>query len=277
MRQAIEEGFILDVLQNYTTYKRFFGLMKQVEDDPEVPREAGRQGADAVSRTAPGQHRAGGPGHRRALPPLRHARARRAGQGDGRHRLAACRCQVQARLRPLHQGPRIHRHPRPGRLLRHGGGPGRPRLVLHRSGDERRDRRERVAGDASSATTTGCCIVAEKYQTGFDQPLLQTMYVVKRLAGVQAVQTLLAPQPYRSRQGATPSFSISRTRRRTSTRRSSPTTRRRPSAKTPIRIASRSCSTSCLNGRSSRLTTSMPSPRSGTTRSAIIRRRTTGR
>ena len=33
-------------------------------------------------------------------------------------------------------------------------------------------------------------IVADKYQTGFDQPLLQTMYVVKRLAGVQAVQTL---------------------------------------------------------------------------------------
>ena len=33
-------------------------------------------------------------------------------------------------------------------------------------------------------------LVAEKYQTGFDQPLLQTMYVVKRLAGIQAVQTL---------------------------------------------------------------------------------------
>ena len=33
-------------------------------------------------------------------------------------------------------------------------------------------------------------LVAEKYQTGFDQPLLQTMYVVRRLAGVQAVQTL---------------------------------------------------------------------------------------
>ena len=37
MRQAIEEGFIIDVLQNYTTYKRFFGLIKQVEDDPDVP------------------------------------------------------------------------------------------------------------------------------------------------------------------------------------------------------------------------------------------------
>ena len=33
-------------------------------------------------------------------------------------------------------------------------------------------------------------LVAEKYQTGFDQPLLQAMYVDKRLDGVQAVQTL---------------------------------------------------------------------------------------
>src|SRR5665811_1013259 len=33
-------------------------------------------------------------------------------------------------------------------------------------------------------------LVAEKYQTGFDQPLLHTMYVDKRLSGVQAVQTL---------------------------------------------------------------------------------------
>lgn len=33
-------------------------------------------------------------------------------------------------------------------------------------------------------------LVAEKYQTGFDQPLLHTMYVDRRLAGIQAVQTL---------------------------------------------------------------------------------------
>ena len=33
MRQAIEEGFILDVLQNYVSYKRFFGLVKQIEDE----------------------------------------------------------------------------------------------------------------------------------------------------------------------------------------------------------------------------------------------------
>ena len=47
MRQAIEEGFILDVLQNYTTYKRFFGLVKQVENDPEVPK---KQAAKALGQ-----------------------------------------------------------------------------------------------------------------------------------------------------------------------------------------------------------------------------------
>lgn len=47
MRQAIEEGFILDVLQNYTTYKRFFGLIRQIENDPEVPK---RKAAKALGR-----------------------------------------------------------------------------------------------------------------------------------------------------------------------------------------------------------------------------------
>ena len=47
-------------------------------------------------------------------------------------------------------------------------------------------------------------IVAEKYQTGFDQPLLQTMYVVKKLAGVQAVQTL--SRLNRRAEGKTPTF-----------------------------------------------------------------------
>ena len=36
MRQAIDEGFILDVLKHYTTYKSYFGLIKSIEDDPEV-------------------------------------------------------------------------------------------------------------------------------------------------------------------------------------------------------------------------------------------------
>ena len=36
MKQAIEEGFILDVLQNYVTYKTYFEINKAIEDDPEL-------------------------------------------------------------------------------------------------------------------------------------------------------------------------------------------------------------------------------------------------
>ena len=44
MRQAIEEGFILDVLKNYTTYKTYYRLVKAIEDDPQVEQEQGGAG-----------------------------------------------------------------------------------------------------------------------------------------------------------------------------------------------------------------------------------------
>ena len=190
MRQAIEEGFILDVLQNYTTYKRFFGLVKQVENDPERAEEGGGQGAGPVPGAAPGQHRAGGAGHHRAFPTEGDARAGRAGQGDGRDRLASLRRPVQAGFRPLHQGQGLYRA-----FARWSRSPARSRTrtcqdrafteVGMNDGLPERELPERFAGEEYRVL-----IVAEKYQTGFDQPLLQTMYVVKRLAGVQAVQTL---------------------------------------------------------------------------------------
>ena len=43
MRQAIEEGFILDVLANYTTYKTFFRIEKAITDDPEYDTGAGAE------------------------------------------------------------------------------------------------------------------------------------------------------------------------------------------------------------------------------------------
>src|SRR5207302_5514116 len=49
MRQAIEEGFILDVLQNYMTYTAYFQLEKAIEDDPELN---GRRGHRKVARYA---------------------------------------------------------------------------------------------------------------------------------------------------------------------------------------------------------------------------------
>jgi len=47
MRQAIEEGFIMDVLKNYTTYATYYRLVKSTEDDPEVER---KKAAKALAR-----------------------------------------------------------------------------------------------------------------------------------------------------------------------------------------------------------------------------------
>ena len=49
---------------------------------------------------------------------------------------------------------------------------------------------EKELPESFAKTNYRVLLVAEKYQTGFDQPLLHTMYVDKRLAGIQAVQTL---------------------------------------------------------------------------------------
>ena len=49
MRQAIEEGFILDVLKNYTSYKEFYQFTKQIEDDPELNK---RKAVKAIGRFA---------------------------------------------------------------------------------------------------------------------------------------------------------------------------------------------------------------------------------
>ena len=86
MRQAIEEGFILDVLRNYTTYKTYWKLLKASADDPKVPkREAAAQLARFVS-SSPAQHRPEDRGDGRALPRPGEAQDRRQGEGDGRDR-----------------------------------------------------------------------------------------------------------------------------------------------------------------------------------------------
>ena len=68
MRQAIEEGFILDVLTNYTTYATYYKLLKAVEDDPNLPKKKARAGAGQVHEPAPAQHRAEDRGDGGALP-----------------------------------------------------------------------------------------------------------------------------------------------------------------------------------------------------------------
>lgn len=189
MRQAIEEGFILDVLRNYTTYKRFFGLVKQAEDDPDVPKNAAAKALGQFLELHPvniGQvvqvivehfrlkvmHELGGrakamvvTGSRLAAVRFKQAFDRYVGDKgySGIRALVA----FSGTVEDPDQGGATFTE------------------VSMNGGISERELPERFAGDGYRVL-----IVAEKYQTGFDQPLLQTMYVVKRLAGVQAVQTL---------------------------------------------------------------------------------------
>jgi type I restriction enzyme, R subunit len=63
MRQAIEEGFILDVLENYTTYQTYWKLLKTAEDDPSYERDKAHRLLRPSSSftTTPSSRRSGSP------------------------------------------------------------------------------------------------------------------------------------------------------------------------------------------------------------------------
>lgn len=189
MRQAIEEGFIMDVLRNYTTYKRFFGLVKQIENDPEVPR---KKAAKALTRYL-------------ELHPVNieqvvsviveHFHLYVMHELGGR---AKAMVVTGSRLAAVKYKLAFDRY------IKDNGYTGIRSLVAFSGAVE--DPEDPGSSWTEVAMNDGLAeselpetferddyrvlLVAEKYQTGFDQPLLQTMYVVKKLAGVQAVQTL---------------------------------------------------------------------------------------
>jgi len=189
MRQAIEEGFIMDVLRNYTTYKRFFGLIKQVENDPEVPR---RKAAKALTRYL-------------ELHPVNieqvvsviveHFRLYVMHELGGR---AKAMVVTGSRLAAVKYKLAFDRY-----IENHGYTGIRSLVAFSGTVEDPEDPgssytevsmndglAERELPETFERDDYRVLLVAEKYQMGFDQPLLQTMYVVKRLAGVQAVQTL---------------------------------------------------------------------------------------
>lgn len=189
MRQAIEEGFIMDVLQNYTTYKRFFGLIKQIENDPEVPR---KKAAKALTRYL-------------ELHPVNieqvvsviveHFRLYVLHELGGR---AKAMVVTGSRLAAVKYKLAFDRY-----IKDHGYTGIRSLVAFSGTVEDPEDPgssytevamndglSESELPEAFERDDYRVLLVAEKYQTGFDQPLLQTMYVVKRLAGVQAVQTL---------------------------------------------------------------------------------------
>lgn len=190
MRQAIEEGFILDVLENYTTYQAYWNLLKKVSDDPRY--ERGK--AFALLRAYVEQHQ-----HtieKKVALMVEHFAA------HVRHKVGGkAKAMIVTRSRPLavryklavDAYLKVHKHDFKALVAFSG--------TVRAEGIDYTEAGMNTAtvGQSVSDTQTAeifkgdeyrLLIVANKFQTGFDQPLLHTMYVDKKLGGVNAVQTL---------------------------------------------------------------------------------------
>jgi type I restriction enzyme, R subunit len=192
MRQAIEEGFILDVLKNYTSYKLAFKLAHEGQDYDEktVERSAAMKGIMGWVRLHPYnisqkvqivvEH------FRQYVAPLLRGRAKAMVVVGSR--VEAVRWKLAIEKYITERGYKI------GTVVAFSGevndkesGPDGFTENTHALNPnlKGRDIREAFKGDEYQIL-----LVANKFQTGFDQPLLCGMYVDKRLAGIQAVQTL---------------------------------------------------------------------------------------
>lgn len=188
MRQAIEEGFILDVLKNYTTYKAFYRLVKAIEGDPKVNKKQATSQLARFMSLHP--HNIA----QKTQVMVEHFRAKVRHKLDGRakamvvtgSRLHAVRYKQAFDKYIAEQGYDI------GVLVAFSGivkDPDFEEVELTEVGMNK-GIKEKELPEKFDSDQYQVLLVANKYQTGFDQPLLHTMYVDKRLSGVQAVQTL---------------------------------------------------------------------------------------
>lgn len=194
MRQAIAEGFILDVLSGYTTYGVYYKLANShPRSDPEMESRKGRAVLARFASLHPYALDA------KAEVIIEHFRQKTAGKIDGRakamvvtrSRLHAVRTQAALAAYIAKKG--YDRGEQPLRtLVAFSGG------VIDPDAPEATPVTESQINGFPESQLPGhfhgdeyqVLVVAEKYQTGFDEPLLHTMYVDKKLSGVAAVQTL---------------------------------------------------------------------------------------
>ena len=186
MRQAIEEGFILDVLNNYTTFKRYFKLIKTQDDNESYERS---KAVRLLSNYVDLQPHAIDTKVNIMLEHFLNVTSN-AMQGKGRAMVV-----TRSRLHALKYYLAF------SRIMKEKGLQYKPLVAFSGAvmdNDTGENHTEAVNGlaakvsipDALKTPAYRILIVANKFQTGFDEPLLHTMYVDKRLGGVQAVQTL---------------------------------------------------------------------------------------
>ena len=188
MRQAIEEGFILDVLQNYTTYELYFGLKKAISEDPNLNK---KKAAKAIGKFV-------------SLHPHNVAQKSEIIIEHFRNVVAT---KIGGRAKAmLVCGSRLHAkryYEEFAKYIKEKGYENEIKVLVAFSGKVIDDNApdgvsepeitgysEKELPNAFDKDEYKILIVANKYQTGFDQPFLHTMYVDKKLSGVLAVQTL---------------------------------------------------------------------------------------
>ncbi len=188
MRQAIEEEFILDVLKHYTTYGAYFNLLKACEDDPNVERKKAALALARFMRLHP--HNIA----QKTEVMVEHFQASTRHKIGGRakamvvtgSRLEAVRYKQSFDSYIQAKGYAIKS------LVAFSGTVVDDKLtgVTYTEPGMNHGISEKELPEKFATQEYQVLLVAEKYQTGFDQPLLHTMFVDKRLAGIQAVQTL---------------------------------------------------------------------------------------
>lgn len=189
MKQAIEEGFILDVLANYATYKQYFRLLRTADSDIELPKHKAKKElmrfvnlhTSAISQKVEiiiehfqsvTRHKIGGYAKAMVVTSSREAAVR--------YKLAFDEYIAEKGYEGIKS------------LVAFSG-----KVILPEQTEKEYSEpsmnggiKETELPEQFDSDNYQVLLVADKYQTGFDQPLLHTMFVDKVLSGVQAVQTL---------------------------------------------------------------------------------------
>ncbi|MFF4571625.1 type I restriction endonuclease subunit R [Streptomyces sp. NPDC001410] len=205
MRQAIEEGFILDPLRTYVTYNTYWKLVNQNPDEREVDPSKANSLLARYALT----HESTVAQHAQVIVEhfVSHTRGRLGGRAKSMVVTASRQSAVDmARAIKSYIKDRDYdtKYPELGVLVAFSGSltvdgeetteskenGGLPESALPKAFAYTRADDKTVRAGGAGQQEYKILVVAEKYQTGFDQPLLTTMYVNKTLTGISAVQTL---------------------------------------------------------------------------------------
>ncbi|UBZ08950.1 DEAD/DEAH box helicase family protein [Leeuwenhoekiella palythoae] len=182
MKQAIEEGFIKDVFQNYTTYQSYYALLKRIEDDPEYDKKKAQKKLKAYVESH--EHAI----KKKSILMINHFMDAVIGQ----QKMGG---KAKAMLVTSSRANAVKYKKAFDQYLKDINSP--YKAIVGFSGEIDGETESSLNGfpsanipDEFEKDQYRFLLVANKFQTGFDQPLLHTMFVDKKLGSVNAVQTL---------------------------------------------------------------------------------------